>query len=385
MADAELEQPRDSQLQRRGNEAAPERQGPRPLSSSPDQVPEEVSGHGNRAVADYVQEQVADPASNAVATAPAANDTATAPGAATTPDAATAATTTTATTGTGALATGGAPAAIVPQTGVRNQHAFDIIQREVLAQVPADQLAYAQTAVPEILKQAATLGITDPNQVAYMLATAQHESRFGKPQYSRSESLVEDHNPFSTNKKGIVSATNHVTGASLTAPDQASMMTKYWDNAYGGKLGNTRGTTDGADFRGRGFVQLTGRNNYAAMSGRMNTQGFSYQLDGQTYGGQGNPAVDLTAHPDHVNRNPTVAARALVDGMRNGSYGSRLDAHLNDRQTDWVNARSSVNSDVGTNGRHIGNIAQGYAPKVNQWGTWQEVFRPIRTTFGGPR
>lgn len=381
MAEAELEQRRDSQVQRRGNEAE---QGPAPVRApapAADRVPEEVSGHGNRAVADYVQNEVApprpdaaDPASNAVGT-PTADATTTTTGTATG----------TTTAGTGALATGGAPAAVIPETGVRNQHAFDIVSREVLAGVPADQQAYAQTAVPAILTQAAKLGITDPNQVAYMLATAQHESRFGRPQYTRSQSLVEDHNPFTTRRNGTVTATNHVTGDALRAPDQATMMNRYWDNAYGGRLGNARGTSDAADFRGRGFVQLTGRTNYETMSTRMNNQGFSYSLDGQTYGGRGNPAIDLAANPEHVNRNTDVAARALVDGMRAGQYGHRLDAHINGQQTDWTNARRSVNNDVAANGAHIGGIAQGYAPRVNQYGTWQEVFRPLRTTFGGPR
>ncbi len=395
MAEREVEERHDSPLQRRNAEGGPQlEQGPnraRAPAAGPDVVPTEVSGHGNRAVDAYVTAQLAptgqqpgapavDPASNTAAPSGMVNPGVVAPGTATNGQVAQAG------VGTGAVATGAAPAVTVATPGVPNQHAFEIIQREVLAKVPADSQAYAKGAVPEILKQAVALGITDPNQVAYMLATAEHESRFGKPKYSRSESLVEDHNPFKTNKKtGEVTATNHVSGAQLSAPDAAAMGTKYWDSAYGHKLGNSPGTTDGENFKGRGFVQLTGRSNYSAMSGRMNNQGFSYEQDGQTYGGKGNPAVDLTANPEHVNKNTTVAARALVDGMRAGSYGSRLDAHINDKKQDWTNARSSVNSDVGTNGPKIGGIAKGYAPAVSQWGTWDEVFRKPRSGFGGPR
>ena len=57
-------------------------------------------------------------------------------------------------------------------------------------------------------------------------------------------------------------------------------------------LGN-RGAPDGADFRGRGFVQLTGRNNYAK------------------YGPRLQPPIDLVANPERANE-PGVAADLLT-------------------------------------------------------------------------
>ena len=38
------------------------------------------------------------------------------------------------------------------------------------------------------------------------------------------------------------------------------------DQAYGGRMGNVRGTDDGWNFRGQGLSQVTGRNGYAALA-----------------------------------------------------------------------------------------------------------------------
>jgi putative chitinase len=57
-------------------------------------------------------------------------------------------------------------------------------------------------------------------------------------------------------------------------------------------LGN-RGAPDGASFKGRGFVQLTGRDNYTKLGPRLR------------------PGVDLVNHPDQA-CDPTIAARLLA-------------------------------------------------------------------------
>jgi peptidoglycan L-alanyl-D-glutamate endopeptidase CwlK len=82
-------------------------------------------------------------------------------------------------------------------------------------------------------------------------------------------------------------------------------------------LGN-RGPTDGADFKGRGFIQLTGRNNY--------------QTIGQALG------LDLVGTPALANK-PDVAARILALFLKNKERPIREALLENDLRT----ARRLVN------------------------------------------
>ena len=224
-------------------------------------------------------------------------------------------------------------------------------------------------AVPAILRQCEALNITDPNQIAYILATAQHESRFGTPMYERSQSLVEDRNPFSQNPDGSWTGRNHLTGQQMTAATFEQLETEYWDACYGGMLGNEPGTTDAARYRGRGYVQLTGRNNYERMTNSLNEAGFSYAIDGVTYGGQGNPPIDLLANPEHINQVPDLAARVLVSGMSAGSFtGRKLADSINQNGVDFTDARRIVNGDVAQNGALVGGYAQSYADGLRAGG-----------------
>ncbi|MEL7158340.1 MAG: peptidoglycan-binding protein, partial [Actinomycetota bacterium] len=119
-------------------------------------------------------------------------------------------------------------------------------------------------------------------QTAYVLATAQHETRMGRWMIDRESG---------------------------------------W--AYEGRhhLGNTE-QGDGPRFRGRGYVPLVGRRQYAQWERRL-----------------GLPLVDrpeLAAEPD-------IAAEILVRGMTCGTYtGHRLADYLNENERDYVGARRII-------------------------------------------
>lgn len=132
------------------------------------------------------------------------------------------------------------------------------------------------------------LSITNKNQLAYILATARHESA-----------------QFRT-------LTEYASGAS-----------------YEGRadLGNTQ-QGDGVRFKGRGYVQLTGRTNYTLWSKWLNQ--------------------DLVGNPDSLINDRHQSAWILCSGMKFGSFtgakNGNLADYINESKTDYHNARKLVNS-----------------------------------------
>lgn len=79
----------------------------------------------------------------------------------------------------------------------------------------------------------------------------------------------------------------------------------------------------GLVYYGRGYVQLTWKTNYAAMSKAT--------------------GMDLVGNPDLALK-PTTAYRIMSYGMRNGSFsGVGLSHYINDQKCDYVNARRVIN------------------------------------------
>lgn len=142
---------------------------------------------------------------------------------------------------------------------------------------------YAEESIPIILEKTEELGINDPAQVAYILATADHESLLGK-----------------------------------YMEELASGAAYEWRT----DLGNTQ-PGDGVRFKGRGYVQITGRTNYTDWSNRLN--------------------LDLVNNVELVTE-PDIAATILVEGMRQGTFtGARLSDYINSYQIDFWNARRIIN------------------------------------------
>lgn len=154
--------------------------------------------------------------------------------------------------------------------------------------------------VAECLKQ----GVTDDAQIAYILATAKHESG------------------------------NYVYYEEIDSGAQ-----------YEGRpdLGNTQ-PGDGVRFKGRGLVQITGRTNYQKYS----------QILGQ----------DFIANPKGM-ADPKIALFTLVHGSKNGVFtGLKLGDFIGNGKSDFYNARKIIN---GTDRADlIAGYAQEYLKRVPQ-------------------
>ena len=131
------------------------------------------------------------------------------------------------------------------------------------------------------------LSLTNIKQLAYILATARHESA------------------------------------------QFRTLTEYASGIqYEGRtdLGNTQ-PGDGTKFKGRGFVQLTGRTNYTLWSGWLDQ--------------------DLVNNPDTLINDRRQSAFILCSGIKFGSFtganNGKLESYINDSKTDYYNARRLVN------------------------------------------
>lgn len=99
--------------------------------------------------------------------------------------------------------------------------------------------------------------------------------------------------------------------------------TSYFDRYEGrADLGNTQ-KGDGYKFRGRGFVQLTGRANYVKAGTKLN--------------------VSLAIDPD-IALDPDIAAKIMFVGMAEGWFTTKkLSDYFTGGKADWRNARRIVN------------------------------------------
>lgn len=94
----------------------------------------------------------------------------------------------------------------------------------------------------------------------------------------------------------------------------------------GKRLGNTQ-LGDGFKYRGRGYVQITGRANYARLTTEL---------------GLG-PDEDLVNDPEQALR-PMISYRIMSAGMRKGLFtGKKLSDYINAQGCDYRNARRIIN------------------------------------------
>lgn len=140
------------------------------------------------------------------------------------------------------------------------------------------------------------INLSDIRHVAYMLATVKHECAD--------------------------------TWQPIVERGSRSYFDKYEPGtAIGKRLGNTQ-PGDGFRFRGRGYVQITGRANYKRMSDWLSITRMGY---------------DLVDFPDLALK-PDAAYFIMAEGMKLGGFtGKKLSDYINERECDYTNARRIIN------------------------------------------
>lgn len=168
----------------------------------------------------------------------------------------------------------------------------------------ADQVKGMEAIIDAFERQ----GLTDKRWLAYMLATAHHET--GAKMAGISENL-------NYSAQGLKKTFGRYF-SDFELNFYARKPEKIANRVYANRMNNgDEASGDGWKYRGRGLVQITGRRNYTL------------------YGIQNDPdqALDLG-----------TAVRIMITGMTTGAFtGKKLSDYFSGEKADWVNARRIIN------------------------------------------
>lgn len=144
----------------------------------------------------------------------------------------------------------------------------------------------------QLIELAQKHGITNKLELAHLLAQCNHESA----NFTR---MVENLNYSVTGLLTVFPKYFSATTANMygRTSNQPANQTLIANIAYGGRMGNRAGTNDGSDFRGRGVIQLTGRDNYTIFNQWLKANGYNF---------------DVIARPDEVGTNKELQLLSAI-------------------------------------------------------------------------
>jgi putative chitinase len=167
-----------------------------------------------------------------------------------------------------------------------------ITPARIKALCPEADMVILSLAAPAFEEHRAPAYVTTPLRIAHFMAQLAHESAHFKR-------LHENLN-YSAKRIAVIWPRLAARAAELARNPE-----KLGNAAYGGRMGNGKEETgDGFRFRGRGFIQLTGR--------------YNYRTRGADIG------VDLIADPDLAAR-PDIAARLALSFWRANGCNALAD------------------------------------------------------------
>lgn len=185
--------------------------------------------------------------------------------------------------------------------------------------------------------------------------------RFSQSQVDGLNELLEATNGLTIQQRAYLFATTFHETSSTMQPIYERGSVRYFDK-YEGRdaLGNDN-PGDGFRFRGRGYVQLTGRRNYALASRRLKR--------------------DFVKSPDLALR-PDLAARILVRGCVEGWFtGKTLHQYLPpNKAPNYVHARRVVNGNdrartIARHARQFENALRDLPQKVGWWAKVKGIWK----------
>ncbi|WP_220432300.1 carboxypeptidase [Falsirhodobacter xinxiangensis] len=210
-----------------------------------------------------------------------------------------------------------------------------------------------------IRNECALRGLTR-QQTAYVLATAFWEG-------GRKMVPVEENLRYTAERIRQVWPTRFASVAE--ARPYASNPQGLANRVYGGRMGNTL-ANDGWTYRGRGHVQITGRDNYVRAGAAL--------------------GIDLITKPDRA-LEPDIAAQILVLGMQKGWFTGKKLSDFIGSTVDYRGARRIVNGTDSAD--EIASLARQYetalsvqpepvrppkpAPKPTLWDALASIFNRI--------
>ena len=172
----------------------------------------------------------------------------------------------------------------------------------------------------DIINMARSLGISEEDQIKYILATAEHETN------GTMEPVLEAY--WVKNK--------------MTRRYGVKKGTERFENWGRRNFKTTKSKISYYPYYGRGYVQITWRKNYKKFS----------VLATEFFGED----INLVRYPNKA-MDKSIALFILVYGMINGSFtGKKLSDYINSENTNFISARRIINGR--DKARHIANIAK---------------------------